>query len=244
MIQLRSLLFNTAFYVWTIFSVLICVPLLVLPRLGIVRAQTLWARGVNFLLRTIAGIHVEIRGEENLPRGACLIAAKHQSAWDTLIFHIVLDDPAIVMKRELLWIPIYGWYSLRTNMIAVDRKAGTRALRSMLQQAKARIAEDRPVLIFPQGTRVAPDARTADVPYQAGVAALYSELNVTTVPVAVNSGLFWPRRQFLRRPGTIVLEFLPVLPPGLKRRDFMAALEQRIEPATARLVAEGRAAAK
>ena len=238
---IRSNLFNLLFYAWTVFMVLCFAPALLLPYQVTVWGQRQWARGVNLLMRFSAGIEVEYRGLEYRPRGGAIVAAKHQSAWDTLIWHVLLDDPAVVMKKELLSIPIYGWMCRKTRMIAVDRKAGTKALRTMLEDSRAALELGRPIVIFPQGTRTAPGASVKDVPYQPGVSALYRGLDVPVVPVALNSGLFWPRRRFMRRSGTIVLEFLEPIPPGLPRKDFDTLLKQRIETATAALEAEGSA---
>lgn len=235
---IRSNLFNLAFYVWSVFMVLLFAPALLLPWRVMVWGQRRWARGVNWLMRVLAGIRVEIRGLENLPDGGCIVASKHQSAWDTLIWHDVLDDPAVVLKRELLWIPIYGWMCLKTRMIPVDRKAGTKALRQMALDAERAVAAGRPIVIFPQGTRTAAGVGADEVPYQAGVSALYRAANVPVVPVALNSGMFWPRRRLDRRPGTIVLEFLEPIPPGLPRKEFQRLLPERIEAATRRLERE------
>lgn len=234
----RASLFNLAFYVWSVFMVVLFAPALLLPWQVTVWGQRRWARGVNWLMRVLAGIRVEVRGREHLPVGACIVASKHQSAWDTLIWHDVLDDPAIVMKRELLFIPVYGWMCLKTRMIPVDRKAGTKALRLMAAHAEKAVAAGRPIVIFPQGTRTAPGAGAESVPYQAGVSALYRAAQVPVVPVALNSGMFWPRRRLDRRPGTIVLEFLEPIPPGLPRKEFQRLLPDRIEPATRRLEQE------
>lgn len=237
MLMLRSALFNLAFYLWTAVMMILFLPAIVGPRIVIVRGMEWWSDGVMWLARALAGLKVEIRGAEHLPQGSCLLAVKHQSAWDTVKAHHLGSDPAIVMKAELLWIPLYGWYSKKVGMIAVDRTAGAKALKGMLAAARAAAAAGRPIVIFPQGTRVAPGTTA---PYQPGVAALYRDLGVPVVPVALNSGLFWPRRQFLRRPGTIVVEYLAPIPPGLDRRRFMAELETAIETATDRLVAEAR----
>jgi 1-acyl-sn-glycerol-3-phosphate acyltransferase len=197
-----------------------------------------WSRWSLAWLRWIVGLDHEIRGWENLPPGPCLIAMKHQSAWDTLILPALLGDPAVVIKRELKLIPFYGWYATRAGSIFVDRKGGAGALRDMVAQAKARVAENRKIVIFPQGTRTAPDEHGPA--YQPGVAALYQALGLPLVPAAVNSGLFWSRRAFTKRPGRIILEFLPAIPPSQPRRAVMADMESRIEEATARLVAEAR----
>ena len=241
MIMIRSNLFNGSFYLWSAFMVVLFSPALLLPYQVTVWGQRQWARGVNFLMALTIGIHVEYRGLEYKPKGPAIIAAKHQSAWDTIIWHIILDDPAIILKSELLLIPIYGWLCRKSRMIAVDRKAGPKALRAMLDNAKNAIAMSRPIVIFPQGTRVSPGTLVKDSPYQPGVSALYRVLDVPVVPVALNSGNFWPRRQFLRRPGTIVLEFLKPIDPGLPRKEFDAILETSIENATIALELEAGA---
>lgn len=236
---LRSILFNGAFYVWGVFMNVLWLPSLALPRGVTELGQTYWASGVNVLLRVVAGIRVEVRGEENVPPGPVLMAVKHQSAWDTMIFHIITHHPAIVMKKELLAIPIYGWYCRKTKMVPVDREQGMKSLRDMIAAAKLAAKEGRPIVIFPQGTRIPPGV---SAPYLPGVAALYGQLGLPCVPIALNSGLFWKHHSFLKSPGTIVFEYLPPIPPGLERKEFMALLEERIETAADRLVAEAREA--
>lgn len=233
MIHLRSSAFNVAFFVWTALIAVAGLPTLALPRPASVAVQRLWAGGLAWLMRALAGIRVEVRGRAHIPTGAALIAAKHQSTWDTFAFHRLLDNPAMVMKRELFWIPVFGWYPLRSGMIGIDRARGMNAIRRLIRAAKACAARGQPIVIFPEGTR---RAVGAPPDYQPGVAALYRELGLPAVPVAVNSGLYWPRRRFVKRPGTIVIEFLPAIPPGLDRARFMHELEAAIEPATARLI--------
>jgi 1-acyl-sn-glycerol-3-phosphate acyltransferase len=213
-------------------------PLLLGPRIGIYYLGRVWAHPILAALRLLCGLRHEVRGRENLPTGAVLIAAKHQSAWDTIIFSILLWDHSFVLKRELLWVPLFGLYLARAGLIAVDRQGGSKALRKMVAAAKAVAAAGRPIVIFPEGTRVAPDQQR---PYQPGVAALYSQLGVPVVPVALNSGLFWRRRSFWKRPGTITLEFLPPIAPGLPRKVFLARLEQAIEGRSRALVCLGPA---
>lgn len=232
-LQLRSLAFNLAFYLWTTFMVLAFVPALLGPARWVVWGQRQWAAGNLWLMKVLAGIDVEVRGRGRLPDGPMIVASKHQSAWDTFAYHVLLDDPAIVLKKELLGIPIYGWYCRKTKMISVDRKGGGPALRAMLRAGRAAVADGRPLLIFPEGTRTAPGTTH---PYQPGAAAFYKDLAVPVVPVALNSGLFWRRREFLRRPGTIVVEFLTPIDPGLDRKQFTAELERRIEHGTQALI--------
>jgi len=234
---LRGFAFQVAFWIWSIVINLAWLPSLLMPPMATVRGQTIWAYGVMVLLRVIAGIRYEIRGRENIPPGPVLIAAKHQSAWDTMIFHIIARDPAIVMKAELLKIPVYGWYCRHSRMIPIDRGTGSAAIRTMIDAAKAAATANRPIVIFPQGTRVAPGT---SAPYLPGIAALYRQLGIPVVPVALNSGIAWPRHSIRRTPGTIVLEYLPPIAPGLNRKDFMAKLEQAIEPASNRLAETAR----
>lgn len=237
----RALAFNLVFFVWTASIGTLGLPFLLTPRAVAMRFGRFWASGVLFLLRMIVGLGHEIRGLERIPRSGCIIAMKHQSAWDALILPVVLGDPAPVVKRELLLLPFYGWYAVRAGSIAIDRKAGAGALRRMLARARPVAAAGRPIVIFPEGTRVAPGERR---PYQPGVAALYQALALPLVPAAVNSGLYWGRRSFGKRPGRIILEFLEPIPPGRTRPRVMAELERRIENATAALVREGRAVSK
>ncbi len=235
MTVLRSALFNVAFFGWTTVCAIAFLLVLVAPRRVVVRCIEFWAQGVEWILERVVGLTVVVRGRENISPGALVVAAKHQSAWDTIMFFQFLADPVYVIKRELLHVPLYGWFARKLRMIAVDRKGGGRALKRMVEDARAALAGGRQVVIFPEGTRTAPGRRLA---YQPGVAALYTKLDVAVVPVALNSGLFWGRRSFVKSPGRVVVEFLPPIAPGLERERFMAELETRIEEATAALVAE------
>ncbi len=232
---LRALLFNIAFVAVTALLGIAGLPLLLAPRRWVMRFGRFWAQCVLALLKAIVGLDGEIRGLEHLPAGPSIIAMKHQSAWDTLVLPVVLGDPAVVIKRELLLLPFYGWYAARAGSIAIDRRGGAGALRHMVAAARCAAAAGRPVVIFPEGTRTAPGRR---LPYQPGVAALYQALRLPVVPAAVNSGLYWGRRSFVKRPGRITLAFLDPIAPGLPRREMMSELEKRIEAATAALERE------
>ena len=232
MIFIRSLLFNVAFYLWTSVMFLLSMPALLLPAGAVWGLGRVWVCGTMLLLRLFVGLTHEVRGLAHRLPGAALYAVKHQSAWDTLVFALLLDRPAIVLKQELLNLPLFGWYMRKCRMIPVNRKGRAAALKRMAADARDRAAAGRPILIFPEGTRVAPGQRR---PYQPGAAALYGALGLPVVPVALNSGLFWGRRSFHKRPGRIVVEFLPPIAPGLDRRIFMAQLEAAIETAADRL---------
>ena len=184
-------------------------------------------------------IEYEIRGLEHLPKtGPFIVASKHQSAWDTLIYNIIILDCAYVVKRELFWFPFFGWFLRRVGMIGINREGGASTIKYLVAACKQRLAEGRSIIIFPQGTRTPPGATA---PYLPGVSAIYSQCNAPVVPAALNSGLFWPRRSFVKRSGKIIVEFLPAIEPGHPRRAFAPQLEAAIEPATARLETEGRA---
>lgn len=234
---LRSLAFNLAFYLNTTLWLIAAVPTFVLPYGAIVWVAKSWGLSNLFLLRVVAGIRADFRGLEKLPPGGFIAAAKHQSAWDTFALLWMFRDPTFILKRELQWIPLFGWFTIKGRMIPVDRSAGSQALTAMNARARGELARDRQIVIFPEGTRRRPGAEPK---YKYGVAHLYQALEVPCLPLALNSGLFWPRRSLLRFPGTIVVEALPPIPPGLGRDAFFERLKTDTETATARLIEEGR----
>jgi 1-acyl-sn-glycerol-3-phosphate acyltransferase len=233
----RSLLFNILFYVTTTLFVVLGSPLFFAPRRWAMAALAVHGRFELWLLKVVCGIKLEVRGREKLPQGACLVAAKHQSAWETFGLIPLFRDPALLMKRELFWIPFHGWFSHKFGMIPVDRDKGPAALRRMVREAKLRVAQGREIIIFPEGTRRAPGAAPD---YKTGVVLLYETLQIPCVPLALNSGAFWPRRSLALRPGTIVVEFLDPIPPGLPKGEFLDRLSRSIETASARLLVEAR----
>ena len=238
-IALRSLVFNAAFYLWTTLMFVACIPLLLVPRQVLIAAGRVWLGGTMALRAVICGLRYEIRGLSNLPQGACIIASKHQSAWDTLIYLLIVERPSFVFKKELMWIPVFGWYLLRTGSLPIDRAGGAKSLRRLIAHAGRALDGGAKIVIFPEGTRVAPGEH---LPHHPGTAALYTRLGAPVVPVALNSGLFWGRRSFLKTPGRIVLEFLPPIAPGLPRAEFTKELERRIETATDALIDNARSA--
>ncbi len=231
----RSVLYFLFFVLFSTVMFIVVLPALLLPRPVMVRASQFWSRMMFTGLKAIADCDYEVRGD--IPKGPFLFAAKHMSMWDTMALFALIDDVCIVVKRELLSVPFYGWYINKAGVIAIDRTAGARALRRMASQARAVAAAGRAVAIFPEGTRKQPGTPTD---YKPGVAGLYTQLGVPCVPVALNSGQYWTG--FIKRRGTIVIEFLPPIPAGLKRSEFMRELEKAIEMATEKLVVEGRAA--
>jgi 1-acyl-sn-glycerol-3-phosphate acyltransferase len=232
----RSLLFNLGFWLWTLLMLLAALPWLALPPRWMLAHSRSWMRGVQLLLSRIVGLEYEVRGREH-QNAVAIFAFKHQSAWETLAIHLLLDGAAIALKRELTRIPLFGWCLRHAGMIGIDREGGARALRRLIEEGRAALARGAPIVIFPEGTRLPPGEHR---PYHPGVAALYRHLDCPVVPVALNSGMFWGRRRFVKRPGRIVVEFLPPIAPGLERAAFMAELERRLETATARLLAQAR----
>jgi 1-acyl-sn-glycerol-3-phosphate acyltransferase len=233
----RSLLFNVLFYVNIIVRMTVALPTILLPRRFLLGVLRRYSRSSLCLLRVTCGVTVEWRGREKIPEGACIVACKHQSFWETFALFEVLRDPTYVLKRELMWLPLFGWLARKARMIPIDRGARVTSLARMTAATRREIADARQIVIFPEGTRQAPGAAPR---YMPGVAYLYSEIGLPCVPVALNSGLYWPRRSLLRFPGTILVEVLDPIPPGLDKRAFLAQLRSVIEEATTRLVAEGR----
>ncbi len=233
MILLRSILFNGLFYTGTVIFCILGLPVLLATRRIGGYFGHYWALWTLWLATWTVGLRYEVRGRKNLPAGPAIIAIKHQSAWDTFAAAALFEDPAIIVKRELLAIPFYGWYLRKAGMIGIDRDVGAAAMRRMLKAARAAVAQGRSILIFPEGTRTPVGS---DAPYHPGVGALVRDLKLPLVPVALNSGLFWGRRHFLKRPGLIVVEILPPLPADIDRRRVTEELRDRIEAATARLI--------
>ena len=236
MITLRSLVFVAWLYLSIAIFAVGLSPALILPHRYAMRVIKLWARFVIFGLRWIVGVKVEFRGLEHRPDSTALIACKHHAMLDIIIPFAVLENPCLIMKRELIVLPFFGWFAWKTKMISIDRSAHAKALKTMVLQARARSDEGRQIFIFPEGTRAAPGAAPD---YKPGVMALYRDLGVPCWPMATNAGVHWPAHGFRRYPGTVVYEFLPPIEAGLKRPVFMAELERRIEAASDALLASG-----
>lgn len=232
----RSLLFSFAFAFWSLVPTALVVWVVFLPQPILLKTIRIWQSGVMVLARWIMGIKYEVVGWEHVPEGACIIAAKHQSAYETCLLHVLFGDPAIVLKKELTRIPIWGLYAKYSGLIPIDRKGGAKALAVMKKACDDAVKAGRKIVIFPQGTRVAPGVKK---PYKVGVVALYQDLDLPVVPVALNSGLFWPKNGWLKNAGTVMIEFLPPIPAGLPRSQMMRRLEHDIETASARLAGLG-----
>lgn len=236
-IFLRSLVYNVLFYALLVFWILVALPTFLMPPRAFMGVAKAWSRSSVWLLRAICNIKTEVRGLEKIPDGPLIVASKHQSFWETFALLQFFDSPLFIYKRELGWIPFFGWYLMKSKMIGVDRLAGGRALLNMTRRAGAEVRQGRQLIIFPEGTRRPVDAEPN---YKTGIAQIYVDCGVPCLPVALNSGLFWPRRTFMRYPGTLVVEFLDPLPPGLKRREFIERVSTLIEDATRKLVDTAR----
>jgi 1-acyl-sn-glycerol-3-phosphate acyltransferase len=240
LIVIRSIIFNLVFYLGTAAWLVAALPTFFMPYGAIVAVAKAWGRWNIWLLRVICGLDADFRGLEKIPKGPLIVAAKHQSAWETFALLWLFDDPTFIMKRELQWIPLFGWLTIKGRMIPVDRGAGSAGLIAMNERALKELAAGRQIVIFPEGTR---RPAGAEPRYKYGVAQLYAGGNVPVLPVALNSGLFWRRRSILKKPGTIVAEMLDPIAPGLDKVTFMARLQDAIETATHRLIEEGKRSA-
>ncbi|MBX3560589.1 MAG: 1-acyl-sn-glycerol-3-phosphate acyltransferase [Sphingomonas sp.] len=219
----RSALFALVFYGGTVIAVLLSFPISLLGTGAIRSWAHSWCRFHRWCAAHILGIRARVEGAP--PPGAVLVAVKHQSMFETMEMILLLNEPAVVLKRELADIPLWGWVVRRYGVIPVDRQGGAAALRRMLRAAEAAVADGRPILIFPEGTRVAPGTRP---PLQPGFAGLYRALGLAVAPVALDSGRLWPRHAFVKKPGLVTFRFLPAVAPGLPRREIEVAVHEAI----------------
>jgi 1-acyl-sn-glycerol-3-phosphate acyltransferase len=234
---LRSLVFNALFYAVLVVLVIVALPTFLMPPRATLTVAKWWANATLFLMRVICNIRVEFRGVEKIPTGPLLIASKHQSFWETIVLPHFFDRPIFILKRQLTYIPVFGQFLIKTGMIAIDRTAGVKALLDMTRRARDAVRSGCQLVIFPEGTRRAPGAPPD---YKTGFAQIYSACGATCLPIALNSGLFWPRRTFMRYPGTLVVEFLDPLPPGLPKDEYISRVRDAVEEASSRLVEAGR----
>ncbi|WP_367717735.1 1-acyl-sn-glycerol-3-phosphate acyltransferase [Nitratireductor sp. GISD-1A_MAKvit] len=240
MLHIRSTVFNVLFYLNLILQMLFWTPVyFLLPRKKAWFVPKFWAASSLWLQKIVTGAHSEISGLEHLPDGPCIIAPKHQSFWDTIAFLPHIPDALYILKRELMWIPFFGWYVAKMRMIPINRGSRTKALKQAVKSARILMQEKRQLIIYPEGTRRPPGAEPA---YKYGIVELYAQLNVPVVPVAHAAGLFWPRRKFLRHPGIIRARFLPPIEPGLPREEFQKRLVQDTEAACDEMLVEAATA--
>ncbi len=232
MTVLRSLVYNLLFYGLTLVAAALLLPCLFLPRSAARHVAAAWTWCSLMLARALCGVCWEVKGRENIRTGATIYASKHQSAWETLAFWVILREPLYVLKQELLWLPLVGWYLRKVGNIAINRGAGASAMKGMITRCKTALAAGETIVIFPEGTRTRPQETR---PFNPGIAALYAQAGTPVIPVALNSGLCWKRNSFMKKPGLITVEFLPAIAPGIPPREFLALLEKTINEATQRI---------
>lgn len=235
MIYLRSLIFNVLFYTTLALGCILASIVGLFSRKATIPMWNFFLMPLCCSYLRICGISIEIRGKENIKQEGVIYAVKHQSAIETYCLSSYITKATFILKKELTYIPIFGWAQAFYGMIAVDRSAGGATLKRLLKEAKERIKNGRPIIIFPEGTRTKPGLTTE---YKPGLVFLYQNLNVPVIPVALNTGLFWEKNSFLRRPGKIIIEFMEPMPLGMEKKDFMRSLQGRIEAKCAELNAE------
>lgn len=239
MLFIRSLIFNVSFFVLTATTCIILVPALILPRKVTLYIVTFYLWISTQVEKYIVGLTFEVRGREYLPKGSSYFAAsKHQSTYETMKMFHLFGDPAIILKKELKRIPLWGWHAWKLDFIFIDRKDRGGAMASIVKGAQHIKEQRRPIIIFPQGTRVRVNETTKDKPYKGGIIKMYEATDLPIIPLAMNTGLFWPRDSFYKYPGHVVFEFLPPIPPGLPGKEVLAMLEQQIESTSIRLMHE------
>jgi 1-acyl-sn-glycerol-3-phosphate acyltransferase len=231
-LAMRSLAFNIFLYVFTALCSVVAMCVAILWPSQLTKVTRLWSQGWLYGYQRICGVTLRVRGVQHIPDGPCIIAMKHQSIWESMAAFSIFPRPVFILKRELVWIPIFGWVLALLGCISVKRGSGKVALKTMIRGARKAIARGNQIVIFPEGTRSAPGAPPA---YKSGVSHLYKALQISCVPVALNSGVLWPRRRFLRPPGVITVQILPALPPGLSRRQMLDQVVHDTEAACLRL---------
>ena len=230
---IRSIIFYLLLFIWTFFLGIFSLPYLLLPSSHLRNLANLWISGILQLLRLTCNITYEIKGKENIPNNAVIVASKHQSAFETLLLFKLIKNSIFIHKRELFFIPIFGLYLKKSNMISINRSEGINAMRKMLNEVKQRISNGYSIIIFPEGTR----KKTDEPPdYKTGIAGIYKESNSEVLPVAINSGLYWPKHTFIKKPGKIIIKFLKLIPSQLEKSEFLKKIESVIEEETNKII--------
>lgn len=239
LLLIRQVLFNIAFYGMTTLFCIVLTPAMLLPRDLFIVGLNAYFKTVHLVEKYVLGLDFVVRGTEHIPTsGSFIVAAKHYSAYETMKIHLLFHDPAIIMKKELSYIPLWGWLAMKARMIFIDRGSRDVALKSIIAGAQRVEKEGRPLVIFPQGTRVAITDTPDTKPYKGGIIRMYDATHQPILPVAMNSGLFWKKNAFFKYPGTVVFEIQPPIPAGLDGKEVMARLQDVLETRSNALVAE------
>ena len=230
---LRSIIFYIFLSVWTIFMGIICLPFLFISMIYIHKPINLWILGIFKLLETTCNITHEVKGMENIPEYSILVASKHQSAFETFALFFYINKSIFIHKKQLFFIPIFGQYLKKTNMISINRSEGTASMRKMLKEAKLKMSAGYSIIIFPEGTRKIP----GDKPdYKTGFIGIYNETESEILPVAVNSGRYWPKHIFIKNSGKIIIKILKPIPAKLKKDEILEKIESVIEEETNKII--------
>lgn len=233
MIYVRSLIFNLIFYTTLLLGcMLTCIVGLFSQKTEVIIWNDILLPFLRWCLKVICGLEIEVRGQEHITKHGVLYACKHQSAMETYFLTSYIKNGTFIFKKELSKIPFFGWAIHLYGSVPVDRAGGSRAMKKMLADTKELMDKDRSIIIFPEGTRTKPGTTTF---YKPGIAFLYQNIKTEVVPVAVNTGLFWRKNSFLRHPGKVIIEFMPPLPHGLEKREFINTLQDTIEKKCAEL---------
>ena len=229
----RSIFFYLLLGVWTIFMGILCLPYLILPHYYLNKPVKIWISGIFILLKYICNITHEIQGIDNIPSEAVLVASKHQSAFETFALFYYLPKAIFIHKKQLFYIPIFGQYLKKINMISINRKGGTKTMRQMLKDTRKKSLKGFSIIIFPEGTRKKP----GEAPdYKSGFVGIYNEMKTKILPVAVNSGNFWPKQIFLKKSGKIIIKFLPTIESQLPKNQVLEKIQNQIEENTKKII--------
>ena len=230
---IRSIIFYSLLNLWTLIMGIICIPFLLLPNKLLKKPVNVWIFGIFELLKLTCNITYEIKGKENILNKPVLVASKHQSTFDTFVLYLFLKKSVFIHKKELFYIPIFGQYLKKSNMISIDRKEGASAMRKMLKEANNKISQGYSIIIFPEGTRKRPGEKPN---YKRGFVGIYNEVQTEILPVALNTGFCWPKHSFIKYPGHITIKFLNTIPAGLEKAKVMKILEERIESESNKII--------
>ncbi|MBA5724012.1 1-acyl-sn-glycerol-3-phosphate acyltransferase [Candidatus Liberibacter sp.] len=236
MILIRSIIFNILFCINILLAAIISIPLWLLStKKQFMRFARIWVNIQQLLLKYVTKTCLKVEGLEHIPPKGCIIAIKHQSSWDTIFFLTCLNDPIFIVKRSIFYIPLFGWYCFRLGMIGVDRNSKRIDMRNIIKRSQKTVEQNRQLVIYPEGTRRPPGAKTI---YKKGIAHIYNSLSVPVIPIVVHAGLFWPHKGFMRYPGNFKVRILPPIPPGMPKEDFFAKLQDNMEYESKKLLLE------
>jgi 1-acyl-sn-glycerol-3-phosphate acyltransferase len=232
--MIGSLIFNFFYVLWTLIVGILFLPIIFMPtHIIILVVGKIWAGGLYFFLRIFCNLKLDLKGVKNRPQEPAIYASKHQSALETFMFHILIHKPVFVLKKELLDIPVFGFYLKKMGMISIDRDGGIKSLKLLLNQVQEKLKNGYSIIIFPEGTRTTPGEH---VEYNPGITAIYNLKAADVIPIALNTGCFWPKNSFLKKSGKFTIEFLEAMPNGLSKQEFIGQLQSKIDTRSNELI--------